>query len=171
MSKFQVGDEVLILADDKGLYGVEQSDVPLLRRAMIHQALDEDGDYRIRAEDGVISYANQTRIFPLDTIFVDGNPRFAGQSVISAEESFAHASDSDGGVNLNMSVGPIPERHYEWRDCECKRICNKKEDPTVGPNEDTYYDPNDGNYKKLEEPVVFTLEQVVALLNAFKSEV
>jgi hypothetical protein len=164
LSKFQVGDEVMIFADDEGFYRAEQSSVPVLRKAAIVSEADEDGDCLVKVEGMDARYANQDRIFPLETILIDGNPFFVGQRAITAEELFSFAGDSDGGVDLNMSVNPFPVRH------------DKKEDPTVGPNEDSFYDPSDGGYEPLikedaSPEVTFTLEQVVALLNALKSEV
>lgn len=177
----------MIFTDDEGVYRAEYSDVPVLKKAVITSEVDEDEEYGVEVDGEPASYAHQDRVFPLETILIGGNPFFVGQRAVTAEELFGHASDSDGGVNLNMSFGPIPERHYEWRDCECKRICDKKEDPDVGPNEDSFYPGGkiyadtitiNGNVDhvssgRAEDPeaITFTLEQVVALLNAFKSEV
>jgi hypothetical protein len=223
LSKFQVGDEVMIFADDEGFYRAEQSSVPVLRKAAIVSEADEDGDCLVKVEGMDARYANQDRIFPLETILIDGNPFFVGQRAITAEELFSFAGDSDGGVDLNMSVNPFPVRHDKKEDPavgpnedasdgyeEFQDKINKsaaklaasmegasldplvisalgidsKGDPVVGPNEDSFYPGgkiyaehiNSAYYPPLTKEdaspeVTFTLEQVVALLNALKSEV
>lgn len=101
--EFKVGDKVLVFADRLGFYSVEESDTPLLRRATIRAALDEEGDYGIYCPAIGGRYAKEARIFPLGTILVDGKPVRPEDQ----EQPEDHSLHSDGGVFFDSNHDTI----------------------------------------------------------------
>lgn len=150
--EFEIGDEVLIFADRQGFYSAEESDTPSLREVTIEAAPDEDGDYRIRHSALGWRYARAERIFPLGTILVDGKPVRPEDQDVNRELPEGHSLHSDGGMFFVGASNTLPpacaeevydpalgwtsigyvnpdnlflERHYDWRDCGCKRVCEQ----------------------------------------------